>query len=262
MASGVERSRSVSSTRNRNAPPTCRAKSQLKIAARMFPMCTLPVGEGAKRTRICSAMSKPFRAQYTKNPPAASRGAGGSPTDASAHAPRETGQARCRRACRRSPRRVPGKAVPALPGRDLRGDGPGHGLRQEGRRAWTAPPQGGKSGCRRRGRCAILLARRGRAAAFCALRGKVACLNLRTSSTSNVSSKVRRCGAPLFRIRGGLLRAKTDARKDGASFRGPCAESGRARACVWGAQAEGASPLSRPGSLRPSVGAGRRNNAT
>lgn len=108
------------------------------------------------------------------------------------------------------------------------------------------------------GECAILVARRGRVAAFCALRGKVACLNLRTSSTSNVSSKVRRCGAPLFRVRRGLLRAKTDARKGGASFRGPCTESGRARACVCGAQAEGASPFPAPGPFGHPSGRERR----
>ena len=51
IASGVERSRSVSSTRRRNFPPAWRAKSQLKTAARMLPMWTFPVGLGAKRTR-------------------------------------------------------------------------------------------------------------------------------------------------------------------------------------------------------------------
>src|SRR2546423_12065204 len=49
-ASGVDRTRSVSSMRNRNLPPWCRAKSQLKSAVRAPPMCRNPVGEGAKRT--------------------------------------------------------------------------------------------------------------------------------------------------------------------------------------------------------------------
>src|ERR1700722_18063410 len=48
-ASGVERSRSVSSTRIRNLPPVWRAYSQLKSAARAVPMCIIPVGEGAIR---------------------------------------------------------------------------------------------------------------------------------------------------------------------------------------------------------------------
>src|SRR5205814_6471819 len=49
-ASGVERTRSVSSMRSRNLPPWCRAKSQLKSAVRAPPICRNPVGEGAKRT--------------------------------------------------------------------------------------------------------------------------------------------------------------------------------------------------------------------
>ena len=57
IASGVERSRSVSSTRSRNFPPVWRANSQLYIAARMLPMCTFPVGDGAKRTLVSDIMS-------------------------------------------------------------------------------------------------------------------------------------------------------------------------------------------------------------
>src|SRR5438067_4000474 len=49
-ASGVDRTRSVSSMRSRNLPPWCRANSQLKSAVRAPPMCRNPVGEGAKRT--------------------------------------------------------------------------------------------------------------------------------------------------------------------------------------------------------------------
>src|SRR5579863_1206307 len=48
-ASGVDRSRSVSSMRNRKLPPVWRAYSQLKSAARAVPMCIMPVGEGAMR---------------------------------------------------------------------------------------------------------------------------------------------------------------------------------------------------------------------
>src|SRR5580658_5768820 len=48
-ASGVERSRSVSSTRIRNLPPCRRAYSQLKSAVRAVPMCIIPVGDGAMR---------------------------------------------------------------------------------------------------------------------------------------------------------------------------------------------------------------------
>ena len=47
--SGVDRSRSVSSMRRRNRPPRPLAKSQLKSAVRAPPMCSAPVGEGAKR---------------------------------------------------------------------------------------------------------------------------------------------------------------------------------------------------------------------
>src|SRR5947209_18756958 len=49
-ASGVDLTRSVSSMRNRNLPPWCRANSQLKSAVRAPPICRNPVGEGAKRT--------------------------------------------------------------------------------------------------------------------------------------------------------------------------------------------------------------------
>ncbi len=49
-ACGVERTRSVSSMRSRNAPPWWRAKSQLNKAVRAPPICRNPVGEGAKRT--------------------------------------------------------------------------------------------------------------------------------------------------------------------------------------------------------------------
>ncbi len=48
-ASGVERSRSVSSMRRMNWPPMRRAYSQLNSAVRTPPMCSRPVGLGAKR---------------------------------------------------------------------------------------------------------------------------------------------------------------------------------------------------------------------
>src|SRR5436309_12530142 len=48
--SGVERSRSVSSMRSTSSPPACLASSQLKSAVRAPPMCSAPVGDGAKRT--------------------------------------------------------------------------------------------------------------------------------------------------------------------------------------------------------------------
>src|ERR1700684_1753117 len=52
--SGVERSRSVSSMRSTKVPPLCLASSQLNRAVRAPPMCSAPVGGGAKRTRIVS----------------------------------------------------------------------------------------------------------------------------------------------------------------------------------------------------------------
>src|SRR5215208_2709929 len=48
--SGVERSRSVSSMRSTSSPPWRRARSQLYSAVRAPPMCSTPVGDGAKRT--------------------------------------------------------------------------------------------------------------------------------------------------------------------------------------------------------------------
>src|SRR3989338_8706056 len=50
----LERTRSVSSIRSRNWPPSCRAKSQLNRAVRALPTCRKPVGLGAKRTRTMS----------------------------------------------------------------------------------------------------------------------------------------------------------------------------------------------------------------
>ncbi len=50
-ASGVERSRSVSSMRRMNVPPWRRAYSQQNSAVRTPPMCSMPVGLGAKRVR-------------------------------------------------------------------------------------------------------------------------------------------------------------------------------------------------------------------
>src|SRR6185436_9054339 len=50
-ASSVDRSRSVSSIRNRKLPPMWRAYSQLNKAVRAVPMCIMPVGEGAIRVR-------------------------------------------------------------------------------------------------------------------------------------------------------------------------------------------------------------------
>src|SRR5215213_10928969 len=55
--SRVERSRSVSSIRKTNSPPLPRARSQLYSAVLAPPMCSTPVGEGAKRTLIGSDAS-------------------------------------------------------------------------------------------------------------------------------------------------------------------------------------------------------------
>src|SRR4051812_37675754 len=51
MSSGFARSGSVSSTRQTNVPPSWRAKSQLKIAVRMFPRWRSPDGAPAYLTR-------------------------------------------------------------------------------------------------------------------------------------------------------------------------------------------------------------------
>ena len=48
----VERATSVSSSRNRKVPPTCRAYRKLNSAVRAVPMWSGPVGLGAIRTRI------------------------------------------------------------------------------------------------------------------------------------------------------------------------------------------------------------------
>src|SRR5512144_1334349 len=42
---------SVSSIRNTNVPPTCRANAQLNSAVRARPTCGLPVGDGQNLTR-------------------------------------------------------------------------------------------------------------------------------------------------------------------------------------------------------------------
>ena len=52
--SGVERSRSVSSIRRTSWPPEPRARSQLYSAVLALPMCSAPVGDGGKRTRMDS----------------------------------------------------------------------------------------------------------------------------------------------------------------------------------------------------------------
>ena len=49
--SGLLRALSVSSMRSRNWPPWRRANSQLNNAVRAVPMCRVPVGLGARRTR-------------------------------------------------------------------------------------------------------------------------------------------------------------------------------------------------------------------
>ena len=54
-ASSVERSRSVSSTRRMNLPCMRRAYSQLNSAVRTPPMCSRPVGLGAKRVTTVMA---------------------------------------------------------------------------------------------------------------------------------------------------------------------------------------------------------------
>src|SRR5262245_57846510 len=48
--SSVERSRSVSSRRNKSRPPRFCANIQFRSAVRMLPACSRPVGLGAKRT--------------------------------------------------------------------------------------------------------------------------------------------------------------------------------------------------------------------
>src|SRR5262249_38552859 len=50
--SAVERSTAVSSMGRMKAPSRPRASSQLKSAVRALPTCRLPVGLGAKRTRM------------------------------------------------------------------------------------------------------------------------------------------------------------------------------------------------------------------
>ena len=57
--SGVERSRSVSSIRSTNWPPSWRATSQLYSAVLAPPMCSAPVGDGAKRTLMTSFSGTP-----------------------------------------------------------------------------------------------------------------------------------------------------------------------------------------------------------
>src|SRR5829696_6813387 len=54
--SAVERSRSVSSMRRTNSPPEPRARSQLYSAVLAPPMCSTPVGDGAKRTLTLSML--------------------------------------------------------------------------------------------------------------------------------------------------------------------------------------------------------------
>src|SRR5215213_5472940 len=70
--SGVERSRSVSSMRSTNSPPDPRARSQLYSAVLAPPMCSTPVGEGAKRTLIGSDASWSTRV-YGRRPRAGAR---------------------------------------------------------------------------------------------------------------------------------------------------------------------------------------------
>jgi hypothetical protein len=55
--SGLERSRSVSSMRSTSSPCSWRASSQLNSAVRAPPMCSAPVGEGAKRTLTVCPLS-------------------------------------------------------------------------------------------------------------------------------------------------------------------------------------------------------------
>src|SRR5262249_20637966 len=55
----VERSRSVSSIRRMNAPRLWRAKSHANNPERTLPMCSDPVGLGAKRVRTVT-ISLPF----------------------------------------------------------------------------------------------------------------------------------------------------------------------------------------------------------
>src|SRR5262245_21063704 len=55
--SSESRAASVSSMRNTNIPPTCRAYAQLNNAVRTSPTCGFPVGDGLKRTRTGPAWS-------------------------------------------------------------------------------------------------------------------------------------------------------------------------------------------------------------
>src|SRR5262249_22121536 len=50
-----------------NFPPACRANSQLNSAVRTFPMCSCPVGDGAKRTRTW--LFAAILLMVTKSPP-------------------------------------------------------------------------------------------------------------------------------------------------------------------------------------------------
>src|ERR671911_1207091 len=57
--SSESRATSVSSIRNTNVPPKCRANAQLNNVVRMRPTCGLPVGEGEKRTRTSDGARSP-----------------------------------------------------------------------------------------------------------------------------------------------------------------------------------------------------------
>src|SRR5882757_95347 len=70
MASGVERSRSVSSMRSTKTPAWRRAYNQQNSAVRNPPMCRKPVGLGAKRVRTIMDVSlEKQRAQSLADPP-------------------------------------------------------------------------------------------------------------------------------------------------------------------------------------------------
>src|SRR5664279_2837649 len=59
MLSSVLRERSVSSMRRMKRPPCLRAKSQQNRAVRTPPMCSRPVGDGAKRVTTWRDMDGP-----------------------------------------------------------------------------------------------------------------------------------------------------------------------------------------------------------
>src|SRR2546421_612374 len=70
--SGRLRAASVSSIRSTIVPPDCRPNTQLNSTERALPTWNIPVGEGAKRTRMAElTMALPYRAAGPTQPHAA-----------------------------------------------------------------------------------------------------------------------------------------------------------------------------------------------